>query len=64
MDLALGGGLRCGGAYAEPVSALMRTKRLAPLPTTVTVRAVLTFFLPAAASVVIKLRNAGFEAVP
>lgn len=64
MDLALGGGVRCGGAYAEPVSALMRTKRLAPVPTTATVRAVLTFFLPAAASVVIKLRNAGFEAVP
>ena len=64
IDLALGGGVRCGGAYAEPVSALMRTKRLAPVPTTATVRAVLTFFLPAAASVVIKLRNAGFEAVP
>lgn len=63
IDLALGGGVRCGGAYAEPVSALMRTKRLAPVPTTATVRAVLTFFLPAAASVVIKLRNAGFEAV-
>lgn len=64
IDFAMGGGLRCGGAYTDPVSALLRTKRLAPLAGTETVQAVLTFYLPAAASVVIKLRNAGFEAVP
>jgi hypothetical protein len=53
----------CGGAYDEPVNALMRTKRMERLPTTATARPLVSWYMPAGASVVVKLRNAGLEEV-